>query len=79
MLLHESYGRITVGDIAARATVNRATFYLHFRDKDALLDHWLESMTREALEQSAPLGAAPRSLPARQMRIEPARTVRSAR
>jgi AcrR family transcriptional regulator len=52
-----NYGLITVGDIAARATVNRATFYLHFRDKDALLDHSLNSMTREALEQSAPLPA----------------------
>ena len=55
LMRDRSYGRITVGDIAVRATVNRATFYLHFRDKDALLDYSLDSMTREALEQSAPL------------------------
>ena len=54
LMRDRSYGRITVGDITAKATVNRATFYLHFRDKDALLDHSLDGMTREALDQSAP-------------------------
>jgi AcrR family transcriptional regulator len=55
-LMHErSYGRITVGDIAARATVNRATFYLHFRDKDALLDEVLREWTRQRLDLAAPL------------------------
>lgn len=31
------YDSISVGDIADRATLRRATFYLHYADKDALL------------------------------------------
>ena len=34
----KSFDDITIGDITARATVNRATFYAHFPDKYALLD-----------------------------------------
>lgn len=55
LVRERSYGRITVGDIAARATVNRATLYLHFRDKDALLDEVLREHTREALDRAAPV------------------------
>jgi AcrR family transcriptional regulator len=55
LMQERSYGRITVGDIAARATVNRATFYLHFRDKDALLDEVLREWTRQRLDLAAPL------------------------
>jgi AcrR family transcriptional regulator len=55
LMQERSYGRITVGDIAARATVNRATFYLHFRDKDALLEAVLLEWTRERLDQAAPV------------------------
>jgi AcrR family transcriptional regulator len=55
-LMHErGYGRITVGNIASRATVNRATFYLHFRDKDALLEETLRGWTRAALDRAAPV------------------------
>jgi AcrR family transcriptional regulator len=55
LMQERSYGRITVGDIAARATVNRATFYLHFRDKDALLDEVLREWTRQRLDLAAPV------------------------
>lgn len=33
----QGYEKITVQDITKRATLNRATFYLHFRDKLDLL------------------------------------------
>ncbi len=37
-LIHErGYEKITVQDITSRATLNRATFYLHYRDKLDLL------------------------------------------
>jgi AcrR family transcriptional regulator len=40
-LMHvQEFGSITVQDIAAKATVNRATFYAHFKDKFELLD-WI--------------------------------------
>ena len=55
LMLERSYGRITVGDIAAQATVNRATLYLHFRDKDALLQEMLGEHVRGGLDQGAPV------------------------
>ena len=55
LMVDRSYGRITVGDIAARATVNRATLYLHFRDKDALLQELLGEHVRDGLDRSAPV------------------------
>ena len=38
---------ITVRDIAERATLNRATFYLHYRDKDDLLVKSMNELMRE--------------------------------
>lgn len=43
---------ITVKDIAQRATVNRVTFYAHFKDKYDLLDSVLREGVREALAGS---------------------------
>jgi AcrR family transcriptional regulator len=38
LLKTKSPGEISVRDITEAATVNRATFYDHYRDKHALLD-----------------------------------------
>jgi AcrR family transcriptional regulator len=46
LLAERSYAEITVADIAAKATVNRATFYLHFEDKE----HLATSMMQEELD-----------------------------
>lgn len=39
LLYEKGFNAITVQDVAARATVNRATFYAHFDDKYALFAH----------------------------------------
>jgi AcrR family transcriptional regulator len=41
------YDTITVQDITDRATLNRATFYLHYRDKQDLLTQIIESVLGE--------------------------------
>jgi AcrR family transcriptional regulator len=40
------YSSITIQDITARATLNRATFYLHYRDKGELLQDVLDEMVK---------------------------------
>lgn len=54
----KSFDAITVSEIAARATLNRVTFYAHFQDKYALLEYDMSS--RIEAEMQTKLGAAPR-------------------
>jgi AcrR family transcriptional regulator len=48
-LLQKPFDSLTVQEIAAKATLNRATFYAHFEDKNALLDYTVMSSFREFL------------------------------
>ncbi|SFF17635.1 regulatory protein, tetR family [Paenibacillus catalpae] len=48
---------ISVQDIAARATVNRATFYAHFEDKYAFLESWMREKFQTKLETELPSGS----------------------
>jgi AcrR family transcriptional regulator len=41
------FAEITVGDITARAEVNRATFYLHYRNKEDLVAQALDALFEE--------------------------------
>ncbi len=57
LLSEKNFPDITVGDIADRATVNRATFYAHFEDKYALLKYMAQERFESAL--SAKIERAP--------------------
>lgn len=47
----KTYQEISVMDIAQRAMINRSTFYLHYKDKDDLLD----ALAQEVLEDMKPI------------------------
>lgn len=48
LIPEKGYSAIRVQDIADRATLNRATFYLHYRDKQALLMDAFEELIAHA-------------------------------
>ncbi|MFP3359267.1 TetR/AcrR family transcriptional regulator, partial [Planococcus sp. SIMBA_143] len=43
----KEYEKITIADITTEATVNRATFYLHYQDKEELLLQTVDEMLRQ--------------------------------
>jgi AcrR family transcriptional regulator len=51
LMAENSFQRISVQDIAERATLNRATFYAHFEDKFALVDYMVRETFREEVEK----------------------------
>src|SRR5579859_8057832 len=51
LLAEKSFDAITVQDIAARSTVNRATFYAHFADKYELFASFSREWFRQALRR----------------------------
>jgi AcrR family transcriptional regulator len=51
IIAEKSFDAITVQDITARATVNRATFYAHFVDKYALVDEMIREGFGQMLQQ----------------------------
>ncbi|MEC0242287.1 TetR/AcrR family transcriptional regulator [Paenibacillus dokdonensis] len=50
LLEERGYEQVTVQDIADRATVKRATFYLHFNDKQDLLHQCITDLLNELSE-----------------------------
>jgi AcrR family transcriptional regulator len=50
-LAEKGFQAISVQEIAERAGVNRATFYAHFEDKYALLDHSIRQSFRQEIEK----------------------------
>jgi len=53
LLMKKEFEDISVQEIADEATLNRATFYLHYPDKNALLQAMTESRFRGLIERRA--------------------------
>jgi AcrR family transcriptional regulator len=49
LLNHKEFGSISVQEIADEATLNRATFYLHYPDKNALLQAMTAARFRDLI------------------------------
>lgn len=47
LVLERGYAAVTVEHIVAAADVGRATFYTHFKEKEALYDHVVENLLQE--------------------------------
>ena len=53
LLIKKEFGDISVQEIADEATLNRATFYLHYPDKNALLQAMTDAGFRDLMERRA--------------------------
>jgi len=51
LILEEGYDAISIQDITDKANLGRATFYLHFKDKDELLLDVMDQFLADFLEQ----------------------------
>ena len=51
MLPEKGFQAVSVQDITDKAGINRATFYAHFPDKYALLDHSIQLLFRQEIEK----------------------------
>jgi AcrR family transcriptional regulator len=54
LVMEKGHRGLTVQEIAERATVNRATFYDHFRDQYELSDYFISEAFREQLRRRLP-------------------------
>lgn len=54
LILEKGYDAITISDITENANLGRATFYLHYRDKDELLVTCLEGILDRLSARIAP-------------------------
>lgn len=54
LLGEKSFDDITINDVTERATVNRATFYAHFRDKYAILNQTMYAWFMTQLQSKLP-------------------------
>jgi AcrR family transcriptional regulator len=55
LILEKGYDAVTIQDITDRANLGRATFYLHFKDKDDLLVSMMEEIQQDVMERTSPL------------------------
>lgn len=55
LITEKGFDAITVGDIAERAMINRATFYRHYQDKYDLVAKIFEEAANELVENMQPI------------------------
>ncbi len=55
LITEKGFDAITVGDIAERAMINRATFYRHYQDKYDLLAKIIEETMNQLVENMKPI------------------------
>ena len=60
LITEKGFDAITVGDIAERAMINRATFYRHYQDKYDLVAKIFEETANQLVENMKPLHKDPR-------------------
>jgi AcrR family transcriptional regulator len=51
LLAEKNFESISVQDVTDKAQINRATFYAHFQDKYALLDHSINKLFMQEIEK----------------------------
>jgi AcrR family transcriptional regulator len=59
LIEEKGFAAIIVQDIADRAMINRVTFYKHYQDKYALLEHTMHEIGAELLAHVAPVEDEP--------------------
>ena len=59
LIVERGYEAITVQDITERANVGRATFYLHYKDKEELLSASLKQLVNELTQYVEPNSESP--------------------
>lgn len=59
LIVEKGYDSITVQDITERANVGRATFYLHYREKEELLSESLKQLVNELMHYVEPNSDTP--------------------
>lgn len=59
LVAEKGHTGLTVQEIAERATINRATFYAHFRDQYELFDHYVSESFRKELSGRLPESPGP--------------------
>ena len=59
LITEKGFDAITVGDIAERAMINRATFYRHYQDKYDLMAKIFEETANHLVEQMKPFHKEP--------------------
>ncbi len=55
LILEEGYDSVTIEEITDRADLGRTTFYLHFKDKEALLMEAIDTICEDFIEEHSTL------------------------